>query len=151
MCYSLLVCDWSVLHIIPLCVSWLLQESAGSNTCRCRWPLPCTCCVKSSCGSRIVLASLALPSKEAYSWEQKHIQGIQSFGPRILLCVTDSFCCAYLVVQSTAVPGLDFQFSTVHIIHGKEDFCEWMLHVHVERIRIHVQQVKSRKRRNQNS
>ena len=114
MCYSLLVCDWSVLHIIPLCVSWLLQESAGSNTCRCRWPLPCTCCVKSSCGSRIVLASLALPSKEAYSWEQKHIQGIQSFGPRILLCVTDSFCCAYLVVQSTAVPGLDFQFSTVH-------------------------------------
>lgn len=33
------------------------------------------------------------------------------------------------------------------IIRGKEDFYEWMLYVRVERIRIPVQQVKSRKRR----
>jgi len=156
MCSSPLVCDWSVLTYNP--VVWLLQRSAGSNTRWCRWPLPCTCRVKSSCGSRVVLASLTHPSKEAYWWEQKHIQGILSFGPHSLLYATDWLCCAYRMTYShTAwlcslllflVWILNFPLS---IIHAKKDFREWMLHVHVERICIHVHQVKSRKRRNQNS
>jgi len=64
----------------------------------------------------------------------------------VLLCICNGIL-TYSLLYSLLLFLVWILNFPLPIIHGKEDVYEWMLYVRVERIRIPVKQVKSRKRR----